>query len=166
MTKTDAAPVRVLFVCLGNICRSPTAEGVFRAHVEEKGWAHRIEIDSAGCAAYHAGEPPDRRSQQAANKRGIDLSGQRARQVMPADFERFDYILCADRSNLRDLHDLQKRHGAGRAQVGLFLSFAQGAESDEIPDPYYGGSAGFEHVLDLCAAASEGLLKTIAQQQR
>jgi protein-tyrosine phosphatase len=162
MSNDQPEPVRVLFICLGNICRSPTAEGVFRAHVNAEGWSDRVEVDSAGCAAYHVGEPPDRRAQQAASKRGVDLSTQRARQVTPADFERFDYVLCADRSNLRDLHALQEKHGKGRAHVGLFLSFAEGADRDEIPDPYYGGRDGFEHVLDLCEAASQGLLKTIA----
>lgn len=170
MTQPTDGPVRVLFVCLGNICRSPTAEGVFRAHVNKQGWADRVDIDSAGCAGYHVGDPPDGRSQQAALKRGVDLSAQRARQVSPADFERFDYVLCADRSNLRDLQELQERRastggGGGRAQVGLFLSFAEGADTDEIPDPYYGGDAGFERVLDLCEAASEGLLNKIAAER-
>lgn len=157
-TDKTSDKVRVLFVCLGNICRSPTAEGVFRAHVQAQGLVDRFEIDSAGCAAYHVGEPPDARSQRAALSRGIDLSGQRARQVHPADFERFDYVLCADRSNLADLKALQHKHGKGDAHVGLFLSFADGADTDEIPDPYYGGSDGFERVLDLCQSASEGLL--------
>ena len=156
--------VSVLFICLGNICRSPTAEGVFRALVVRQGWSDRIEIDSAGCAAYHAGEPPDRRSQAAANTRGIDLSAQRARQVQESDFQRFDYILCADLNNLRDIRALAAKAAGEPRHIGLFLEFAKDQDTQEIPDPYYGGSSGFDHVLDLCEVASAGLLADIMQQ--
>lgn len=157
--------VSVLFVCLGNICRSPTAEGVFRERAAVAGVADRVLVDSAGCAGYHVGEPPDRRSTEAAARRGVDLSRQRARKVAAADLDRFDYVLCADRDNLREIQRLaDKKGGATRATVDLFLRFAVGHDEDEIPDPYYGGPQGFEHVLDLCEAASDGLLADIHQR--
>lgn len=157
--------MRVLFVCLGNICRSPTAEGVFRAAVERSEWAGRVEVDSAGCAGYHTGDPPDPRSQQAAKNRGIDLSEQRARQVRPDDFGHFDYILCADFQNLADLEEVRDRYEAtgasSKAKLDLFLRQAK-IETEEIPDPYYGGPRGFDHVLDLCERASLELLASWA----
>jgi protein-tyrosine phosphatase len=146
----------VLFVCLGNICRSPTAEGVFRhlLGVEAPGLA--VEVDSAGTADYHIGEPPDLRSQRAAARRGIDLSGLRARQIVPADFARFDLILAMDRGNLRDLEAMRPQNS--RARLQLFLEYAPDLRRLEVPDPYYRDASVFEEVLDLSAAASRGLL--------
>ncbi|MDX1633043.1 MAG: low molecular weight protein-tyrosine-phosphatase [Marinobacter sp.] len=158
-------PVRVLFVCLGNICRSPTAEGVFRHVVTQAGLADRIHVDSCGTADFHVGEPPDRRSQAAARSRGIDLSELRARQLSPEDLKRFDYVLVMDRQNLANVRELW--HQNGGAQPELFLSYAdQGdADTDEVPDPYHGGEQGFERVFDLVQAASEGLLRHIRKHQ-
>jgi protein-tyrosine phosphatase len=152
---------RVLFVCLGNICRSPTAEGVLRslAALEAPGLA--LEIDSAGTADYHIGAPPDPRSQRAALRRGIDISGLRARQVSEEDFERFDLILAMDRQNLRVLQALKPGHA--RASLKLFLEYAPQLQLRDVPDPYYGDAAAFEEVLDLTAAASRGLLAALQE---
>lgn len=144
--------VSVLFVCMGNICRSPTAEGVFRDLVGKAGLDFEVEVDSAGTHAYHIGEPPDQRSQSAALERGFDLSALRARQVEVTDFRRFDYILAMDADNLRLLADM--RPADGKAEVGLLLDYAQNRAQRHVPDPYYGGSDGFETVLDLLEAAS------------
>ena len=149
--------MRVLFVCLGNICRSPTAEGVVRAIAAREFPGLRLEVDSAGTADYHVGEPPDRRTIAAARRRGYDLSGLRARQVTTADFSAFDYVLAMDRANLGELQRINAR---GRAHVGLFLSFTPGLE-DEVPDPYYNGEEEFERVLDLCEAGARGLLGSL-----
>ena len=151
--------IRVLFVCLGNICRSPTAEGVFRALVAREGLAHAIATDSAGTADYHIGEPPDPRSRAAALKRGVDISDLRGRQVARDDFVRFHYVLAMDRSNYNSLARLCPTDA--RDRLRLFLEFATDAGLDEVPDPYYGGGDGFEHVLDLAEAASAGLLAHI-----
>lgn len=155
--------VKVLFVCLGNICRSPTAEGVFRHLVsQEKILSKQIEIDSAGTAAYHKGEPPDVRAQQAAKKRGIDLSRIRARGVQATDFESFDLILAMDKANLQNLRDIcpeQYQH-----KIQLFLSYSNSVNGEEVPDPYYGHAKGFEHVLDLVEAASQGLIASLKTQ--
>lgn len=148
--------IRVLFVCLGNICRSPTAEGVFRSVVERAGLATRIEIDSAGTHAYHVGKPPDLRAQEAARRRGIDLSGLRGRRATPVDLERFDYVLAMDEENLRNLMAIAPPEHAGK--IRLFLEFAPHRPEREVPDPYYGGEAGFERVLDMIEEAAEGLL--------
>ena len=148
----------VLFVCMGNICRSPTAEGVFRHVVTEAGLTERIHIDSAGTHAYHVGEPPDRRAQAAAQRRGISLADIFARKVHEQDMQRFDHILAMDRLNLHMLNDM--RSDEHKAELSLFLEYARGGE-EEVPDPYYGGSAGFEHVLDLVEEASRGLLETL-----
>jgi len=153
---------KVLFVCLGNICRSPTAHGVFQAMVEEQGLADKIQVDSAGTAAYHVGNPPDARSSAAALRRGYDLSPLRARQAITSDFFQFDYILAMDGSNLANLRALQPQNFSG--YLGLFLDFTSMSES-EVPDPYYGGDSGFEHVLDLIESASEGLLEQIKREQ-
>lgn len=153
--------IKVLFVCLGNICRSPTADGVFRSIVESNGLSSSILVDSAGTAAYHVGNPPDPRSVAAAKKRGYDLSALRARQALEADFAEFDYILAMDSENLANLKALMPDEYSGH--LGLFLDFAQGQEL-EVPDPYYGGDRGFEHVLDLVEAASEGLLNQIQRK--
>ena len=151
--------VSVLFVCMGNICRSPTAEGVFRKLVTDAGLADRVVVDSAGTHAYHQGEPPDRRAREAALRRGVSLEGIRARRVDPGDFERFHYILAMDEDNRSLLSD-----AAGvehRSKIRLFLEFAQAAAPREVPDPYYGGAAGFERVLDLVEDASRGLLEDL-----
>lgn len=157
----DTASVRVLFVCMGNICRSPTAEGVFRKMVHEQGLHQHIGIDSAGTHAYHVGEAPDRRAQAAANKRDIDLSDIRGRRFTVQDFHEFDYILAMDRDNLGNIQYLNPGDARGRAH--LFLEFASGFAETEVPDPYYGGERGFEHVLDLVEAASAGLLAHIRE---
>lgn len=151
--------VRVLFVCMGNICRSPTAEGVVRGHLKTSELAGQVEIDSAGTHAYHVGEPPDLRAQKAAQGRGYDLSGLRARKVSAADFIRFDYILAMDRDNLSLLREAcppEHRH-----KLKLFLEYAANFDEDEVPDPYYGGAAGFEHVLDLIEDAARGLVGSL-----
>jgi protein-tyrosine phosphatase len=148
----------VLFVCMGNICRSPTAEGVFRHYVTEAGLDDLVEIDSAGTHAYHVGEPPDRRAQQAAERRGFKLADIRARRVAPEDFERFHYIVAMDRDNLVLLHE--QADAAYRDRIRLFLDFGSGPET-EVPDPYYGGATGFERVLDLIEDASRGLLESL-----
>src|SRR5271170_2992154 len=142
---------RVLFVCLGNICRSPTAEGVFRHLLEQEAPELQVEIDSAGTADYHVGAAPDSRSQQAALRRGIDISGLRARQVTENDFARFDLILAMDRQNLRELQAIKPERA--HAEVKLFMEYARSAGVLEVPDPYYGDAGGFEVVLDLSAAA-------------
>jgi protein-tyrosine phosphatase len=148
--------MRVLFVCLGNICRSPTAEAVFRTIAARDAPELTVEVDSAGTAGYHVGEPPDPRTQEAASRRGYDLSGLRARVVEPRDFERFDLILAMDRKNLSVL---QRRAPVDvRSRVRLFLEFAPEMGTAEVPDPYYGGPNGFEEVLDLVESASRGLL--------
>lgn len=147
---------RILFVCMGNICRSPTAEGVVRALAERQGVAHLHEFDSAGTHDYHIGEPPDRRTRATAQQRGYDLSKLRARQVAMADFERFDLILAMDRANLDWLQ--VRCPEAQRHKLRLFLDYAENHPEEEVPDPYYGGAQGFEHVLDLVEDAARGLL--------
>jgi len=150
--------ISILFVCMGNICRSPTAEGVFRHFVVEAGLADKIEIDSAGTHAYHIGEPPDRRATAAAERRGVSLAEIRARRVCDEDFERFDHIIAMDEDNqMRLLEQAADEH---RSKVALFLSYAAVSET-EVPDPYYGGGAGFERVLDLVEEASRGLLASL-----
>lgn len=151
--------IKVLFVCMGNICRSPTAEGVFARHVQDANLANVIEIDSAGTHAYHIGEAPDLRSQKAALKRGIDLSSLKARRAKAEDFDTFDYVLAMDRDNeggLQAICPVDAKH-----KLHLFLSYAPSLEHDEVPDPYYGGSMGFERVLDMIEEASAGLLQDI-----
>ena len=150
--------MEVLFVCLGNICRSPTAEGILRHKLREAGLAGQIEVASAGTGEWHVGNPPDQRSQRAALARGYDLSSQRAQQVSRADFARYDLILAMDQSNLRNLKTL--RPAAARADLDLYLRRYELA-LDEVPDPYYGGDDGFEQVLDLIEQASDALLVEI-----
>ena len=152
---------RILFVCMGNICRSPTAEGVFRHHAELAGMSENLDIDSAGTHAYHTGEPPDRRARAAAERRGMSLEGIRARRVVTDDFERFDYIIAMDEDNLSRLRD--ESPAEHRGKLSLFLEFASLTER-EVPDPYSGGSAGFERVLDLVEEASRGLLETLSKR--
>lgn len=154
--------MRLLFVCLGNICRSPTAEGVMRELVRRERLAEQIEIDSAGTGSWHVGDPPDARASAAAAARGIALEGA-GRQVKRADFEEFDLILAMDRSNLHSLRGLAPDERA-RAKVRLLREFdpaSAGASDLDVPDPYYGGRGGFEEVLDLVHAACEGLLAEI-----
>ena len=138
--------INVLFVCMGNICRSPTADGVFTDLVKKAKLSDKIRIDSAGTHAYHIGESPDSRAQAAALKRGIDLSGLRARKVTQADFSKFDYVLAMDRNNYEILQSLCPPEHANK--LHLFLSFAPEIKQQDVPDPYYGGTHGFEHVLD------------------
>jgi protein-tyrosine phosphatase len=149
----------VLFVCMGNICRSPTAEGVFRKLVREQGVEDWFEIDSAGTHAYHVGEPPDERAQKTALARGIDLSGLRARQVVHADFEFFDYILVMDRHNLDTLQFVCPKPHAHKLK--LFLQYAPALKVAEVPDPYYGGEKGFEKVLGMVEQAAQGFLDSV-----
>ncbi|PID43500.1 MAG: phosphotyrosine protein phosphatase [Proteobacteria bacterium] len=150
---------RVLFVCLGNICRSPTAHGAFRKLVQERGLARQIEIDSAGTAPYHIGKAPDKRAQKTAIARGITISDLKARQVKESDFEEFDYIFAMDKSNLEDLLDICPDEY--KYKVRLFLGLIQDGDYLEVPDPYYGGQAGFDIVFDLVQEASEALLAQI-----
>lgn len=156
-----SASVRVLFVCLGNICRSPTAHGVFEVMVREAGLDDRIEVDSSGTGDWHVGKAPDARSVAEAKSRGYDLSHLRARQVEVADFHEFDLIIAMDHSNLADLKAMQPADG--RAEVRLFLEFATDADVDEVPDPYYGGTEGFARVFQLVESASHGLLVHIIE---
>ena len=156
MKSLEARLVRILFVCLGNICRSPTAEAVLRHLAAREAPRLQVEIDSAGTADYHVGAAPDPRSQRAALRRGIDISGLRARQVTAQDFLRFDLILAMDRENLRDL--LAMKPDRADAEVRLFMEYAPSLGVLEVPDPYYRDAGGFEEVLDLAAAASRGLL--------
>ena len=151
---------RVLFVCLGNICRSPTAEGVLRGIAAREFAGLPLYVDSAGTADYHVGEPPDRRTVAAARRRGYDLAGLRARHVQPADFTRFDHVLAMDNANLSELERLRPKDSTAR--LSLFLEFAPDAEYREVPDPYYGGTEDFERVLDLCETAARGLLTRLA----
>jgi protein-tyrosine phosphatase len=156
--------INVLMVCLGNICRSPTAEAVLRAIAAREAPDLKIHIDSAGTADYHIGSAPDRRSQAAALRRGYDMSALRARRVELADFEQFDLILAMDHANFEELQRTAPH--ARRERVRLFLEFAPEAQTREVPDPYYGGPNGFEEVLDLVEAASRGLLKFLREQAR
>ena len=153
--------MRVLFVCLGNICRSPTAEGVFRRELTAAGLSRRVEVDSCGVGSWHVGKAPDARAQQAASRRGIELGELRARQLCDADFEHFDYLLAMDHDNLAVLE--ARRPADCTAHLGLFLAFA-GEPDRPVPDPYYGGEQGFEEVLDLIEAASRGLVADIRQR--
>ena len=149
----------VVFICTGNICRSPTAEAVFRARAEKTGLLRHLHIDSAGTHDYHIGEAPDMRSQRAAARRGYDMSMLRGRQVGARDFSDFDYVLAMDSANLAILQRLRPRDAA--AHLGLFLEFATRHREREVPDPYYGGAEGFERVLDMIEDAADGLLAQV-----
>lgn len=150
--------VKVLFVCLGNICRSPTAEGVFRGLLAREALESRVQVDSAGTAAYHVGSPPDQRAREAALRRGIDLSTIRGRRAEPSDIETYDYILAMDRENHENLLAIAGDHGH---KVRLFMEFSDNFDESEVPDPYYGGPNGFERVLDMIEDAAEGLLREL-----
>jgi protein-tyrosine phosphatase len=154
--------VNVLFVCLGNICRSPSAQGVFQRVLENAGVAGRVRVDSCGTGDFHVGKAPDQRAVEAARKRGIDIRDLRARQFEPADLKHFDYILVMDRHNLANIRDIWHRHGG--TQPELFLGYGDSNDVDEVPDPYYGGEQGFERVLDLIEDASQGLLRDIRER--
>jgi protein-tyrosine phosphatase len=151
--------ISVLFVCMGNICRSPAAEGVFRQLVHKEGLENWFEIDSAGTHAYHLGNPPDERTQKSALARGISLAGLRARQVAIADFSAFDHILAMDRDNYDALMFVCPKPHAHKVQ--LFLEYAPELRAMEVPDPYYGGEKGFERVLDMVEAAAQGFLGSV-----
>jgi protein-tyrosine phosphatase len=151
-----ARPIKILFVCMGNICRSPMAEGVFKHHVKQAGLDDRIATDSAGTHDYHIGEPPDPRAQRAASCRGYDLSALRGRQVSRGDFSEFDYLLAMDETNLRVLERLCPSQHAHKLK--LLMEFSTGPALREVPDPYYGGEPGFERVLDMVEQAAQGLL--------
>jgi protein-tyrosine phosphatase len=153
-------PIRVLFVCLGNICRSPLAEAVFRHLVRERGWTDRFEIDSAGTSGWHRGSPPDRRSAETARRRGIDLAGA-SRKVTAADLRRFDYVIAMDAEN-REALDVIRETSGGTAEVRQLREFEANADSLDVPDPYYGGPRGFEDVHDIVERACAGLLAHIA----
>jgi protein-tyrosine phosphatase len=153
--------ISVLFCCMGNICRSPTAEAVFRARVEEAGLTQQIIVDSVGTHDYHIGDPPDLRTQRAASQRGYDMSRLRGRQVEVADFSRFDYVLAMDNANMFILQKLCPQQQRNR--LGLFLGYASRHREREVPDPYYGGEDGFERVLDMVEDAAAGLLLYIKE---
>lgn len=150
---------RILFVCLGNICRSPTAEAVFKKQLDEAGLTDQVVVDSCGTGAWHVGHSPDQRTITAAAKRGYDLSELRARKLVAEDFKRFDYILAMDTRNLADI--LKKAPSDFGGKIQLFLDYAPQSNVIEVPDPYYGGDQGFERVLDLVEQASQGLLKAL-----
>jgi protein-tyrosine phosphatase len=152
--------VRVLFVCMGNICRSPLAQGIFENVLRREGLEDEVFVDSAGTGAWHVGSPPDERAQRSAGLRGLDLSSQRARRITPEDCHNFDYILTMDEDNYLAIASLCR----GSAVVRPFLAFAADSLETEVPDPYYGGPDGFEQVLDLVEEASEGLLEDIRER--
>jgi protein-tyrosine phosphatase len=154
--------VSILFICMGNICRSPTAEAVFRHYVDNAGLSEHILIDSAGTHDYHIGDSPDQRAQRSAMQRGYDMGKLRGRQVEEGDFRRFDYVLAMDRANLAILQRLAPQGSDARAS--LFLEYARHHGEREVPDPYYGGTDGFERVLDLVEDAAQGLLEAIRKQ--
>jgi protein-tyrosine phosphatase len=162
MVDTKNTKIGVLFVCMGNICRSPTAEAVFRHYVENAGLSEHIQIDSAGTHDYHIGDAPDLRTRRAAQQRGYEMSGLLGRQVGAEDFSRFDYVLAMDQSNLATLRRLAPPDC--KAAVQLFLEYARHHAEREVPDPYYGGADGFERVLDMVEDAAEGLLQHIRQR--
>jgi protein-tyrosine phosphatase len=154
---------RVLFVCMGNICRSPTAEGVFRKFLAERAPELDVQVDSAGTHGYHSGAAPDPRACRAAERRGVDLKSLRARQVRPEDFAHFELVLAMDEQNREFL--LEVCPAEYRSRIRLLLEFAPHAERREVPDPYYGGSTGFEHVLDLVEEAAAGLLEHLRRTE-
>ena len=159
---SQSTKVKVLFVCMGNICRSPTAHGVFRYLVAEAGLGARIEIDSAGTHGYHVGEPPDERARETALARGVDIGDLRARRAEPEDFLYYDYILAMDQDNYHSLARICPR-GMERKLL-LLMDYAPDLRRREVPDPYYGGQQGFDQVFDLVEAAARGLLADITRR--
>jgi len=154
--------IRVLFICKGNICRSPTAHGVFETLVERGGLSHLIEVDSAGTHAYHVGNPPDRRAQETAQRRGVNLSSQQARKAKSDDFQKFDYLVAMDQDNF---HGLLSICPVGMEdKIHLLMDYAPAFRTREVPDPYYGGDAGFEKVFDMVEAAAVGLLNELKRR--
>ncbi len=151
--------IRVLFVCMGNICRSPMAEGVFTSLVAAQGLDNRIAADSAGTHGYHTGQPPDRRAQEVAAAHGIDLAHLRARKIHRADFTKFDFLLAMDRANFDHMTSLAPRGADDR--LGLLVDYAPKLAVDEVPDPYYGVRDGFENVFDIVEAGARGVLAAI-----
>lgn len=159
-----AGPTSVLFVCLGNICRSPLAEGVFQHLVRERGMEDRFRVESAGTGSWHVGEPPDERSQRVAEKHGITLDS-RARQVTPEDLERFDHVIVMDRDNLRTLERMRDARGVDRP-IRLLRAFDPEGGGDEVPDPYYGGPGGFDDVYEMVRRSCEALLAHVEAAPR
>ena len=156
---TDPTPTRVLFVCLGNICRSPLAENVFRHLVEEAGLSGSFQIDSAGTGAWHVGEPPDARAARVARGRGVEMRGH-ARQVTIEDLARFDYVLAMDHENLSELRRMA-RAGSATAEIELLRAWDPEPDGDEVPDPYYGGASGFENVFEIVSRSCRNLLASL-----
>lgn len=155
----------ILFVCMGNICRSPAGEGLFRAHLDESGLADAVRVDSAGTIAYHTGSPPDARMRAAAERRGQELGGT-ARQVRESDLADFDLIVAMDRENLADLRNLADRAGHGHDRLQLLSDFSTNGDRVDVPDPYYGGEQGFETVLDMIEDACPRLLEALLEDGR
>jgi protein-tyrosine phosphatase len=160
---TEPLVRKILLVCMGNICRSPIAEGVVKEQLKKNGLSGVIKVDSAGTHGYHAGEPPDRRAVAVAARRGYDIADLRARKVRRDDFANFDFLLAMDRENLVNL--LEICPPVYQVRVKLFLSYARGIKIDEVPDPYYGGEAGFEAVVDMVENAAEGLVETLLRDR-
>jgi protein-tyrosine phosphatase len=156
-------PIRILFVCLGNICRSPLAEGVFRALIRERGVEHRFEVDSAGISAYHQGSPPDRRSAETARRRGVELTG-RSRPLGAEDLRRFDWVIAMDEENLDGIRVLERRAG-GTARVHRLREWDPQPSSLDVPDPYYGGPRGFDEVQDIVERSCAALLDHLLQEK-
>lgn len=154
--------IKVLFVCTGNICRSPTADGVFRKMVRNKGLDDQISVDSCGLSAYHVGELPDPRSREMAETRGIDLTDIRSRKITPGDYHQFDYILAMDDGHLRDMR--RQAPSTRQNRIELFLDYHPTMAGQSVPDPYYGGANGFVHVFDMIEEASARLLDHICQK--
>lgn len=153
---------RVLLVCMGNICRSPTAEGVLRQYIKNNGLGDKVEVDSAGTHGYHVGEAPDSRTQRAASARGYNLTQLRARKVARQDLDYFDLILAMDKTNLDNLWRMATPEQKER--IKLFMDYAKNFDDDEVPDPYYGLGHGFDLVLDMVEDAAEGLIEEIKQK--
>ena len=163
ITDITMSKIKVLFVCLGNICRSPTAEGVFRELSRDCKTLKNIEIDSCGTSGFHDGEPSDPRSVSTAKARGYDLSDIRSRKVTVRDFHEFQYILAMDRSNLESLKTFAINNGVNPNNVFLFMDFSNQLQIKEVPDPYYGGANGFNNVIDLIEIASKGLINELTR---